>query len=107
MMDKLDYYRNEFYFNLLGTPKIIKACYLANFFKGNTITFLLILMVYFDNYSLRVVIYTALHGSYGLLWILKDVIFPDKNFQQKMTFFSAIGGAGLLIMYWIGPFIMI
>lgn len=80
LIDKLDYYRNEFYFNLLGTPKIIKASYIANFFKGNTILFLLTLMIYYDNFSKRNIIYTALHGSYGLLWILKDLTFPDKSF---------------------------
>jgi len=80
LIDKIDHYRNEFYYNLLNTQKIIKASHVANFFKGNTLTFLLFLMIYFDNYSKRNVIYAALHGSYGLLWILKDLTYPDKSF---------------------------
>ena len=33
-------------------------------------------------------IYLAMHGSYGLVWILKDLAFPDPNWQNRIT----IGG---------------
>ena len=35
------------------------------------------LMCYFDNFSLGAWVYLSLHGSYGLLWLAKDFVFPD------------------------------
>jgi hypothetical protein len=55
----------------------IPARYLINFQKGATLPFLLILMYYFQNFSLGAWMYTALHGSYGILWCVKDVWFGD------------------------------
>ena len=47
-------------------------------------------MIYFDNYSPACWLYLALHGSYGLLWLLKDFTFPDASFERKVTFLSFI-----------------
>ena len=42
----------------------------------------------------------ANHGTYGILWLLKDAIFPDKQFSYKVT---AISGA-LSIILVLGPY---
>ena len=42
-----------------------------------------------------------MHGSYGLVWILKDTAFPDTNWQQRITIGGGInafvGRAGLVL----------
>lgn len=48
------------------------------------------LMLYFQNFSDEMCLYTVMHGSYGLLWYLKHVAFPDKTYLQKCTISCAI-----------------
>lgn len=100
-------YFGNYMFDLIGGPKIIKARYIANFFKGSTFIFIVILMQIYQNFSLSAYIYLSLHGSYGILWIIKDIVFPDKNFDKKMTIPSMIGGIGILSLYWFLDFIEI
>lgn len=52
--------------------------------------------------------YAALHGSYGLAWLLKDRVFPDPSWEKRITF----GGAAAmwlcaLGLYWIAPVIIV
>ena len=47
------------------------------------------LILYYDNFSDAMFYYLILHGSYGIMWLIKDNIFPDPSFQAKMTIFSA------------------
>ena len=47
-------------------------------------------MLYFQNFSDEMYLYTVMHGSYGLLWYLKHVAFPDKTYLQKCTISCAI-----------------
>lgn len=95
----LDNLRNYVYYGLFGGKRIIKAAHLANIFKGSTFIYLLILMIYYENYSLMAISYLFMHGSYGFLWIYKYFAFPDKSFEQYMTLSSAIGGSILLSLY--------
>ena len=48
------------------------------------------LMRYFNNYSTTAYLYAAMHGSYGLLWLLKDTTFPDPGWQRKATILSGV-----------------
>lgn len=89
-------YMTELFFG----PKVVKARYVANFFKGTTFIFICLLMVFFKNFSVKAFVYLGLHGSYGFLWILKDLVFPDKAFDKKMTICSTIGGLGIMSLYW-------
>lgn len=91
----------------MGGPKFLKARYIANFYKGSTFIYLILLMNIFQNFSLSTYIYSALHGSYGILWLIKDLCFPDKNFNNKMTIASMIGGFGILSLYWFLDFLEI
>ena len=64
-------------------------------------------MCYFDNWSLGAWIYLALHGNYGLVWLIKDRTFPDIGFTRPTTQFSALVpwitvlGPYYLIGYWL------
>ncbi len=45
-------------------------------------------------------IYLAMHGTYGLIWFLKDLAFPDPNWQTRITLPSAVVAMFALAMYW-------
>lgn len=55
-----------------GGPKPFKHSMVINFQKGGTLPLCLVLMTFFKNFSPTAWMYTALHGSYGLLWVMKD-----------------------------------
>ena len=93
-------------FDLVGGPHIIKARYVINTFKFLTFFFCLYFMNEFNNYSLGAYLYLAIHGSYGMLWLTKDIAFPDSSWEGKMTIFACISGCGLLSAYWYLPYMM-
>lgn len=62
----------------------IKQKYPIDFAKG--ITWLIIIgLIYYFNQSnnLTAWIYFCLHGSYGIMWVMKSNIFPDKTWERK------------------------
>eukprot|EP00051_Salpingoeca_urceolata_P018737 m.265982 g.265982 ORF g.265982 m.265982 type:complete len:187 (-) comp19269_c0_seq1:33-593(-) len=65
-------------------------------------------MWYYDNKSTAAYTYLALHGSYGLCWLLKDRVFPDAQFEQPITLTSsALAFACVLGPYWTFPYLLI
>ncbi len=84
-------------------PKILQIRYIVNFQKGGTFLYVLFLMNYFNNFNITSYIYSALHGTYGIIWLLKDNIMPDKNWDQKITIPSAI----ICFMSVLGPYWLI
>ena len=64
--------------------------YAVNFNKGTMMIYIFILMCYFNNFSLGAWVYLALHGNYGLMWVLKDRVFPDVGFNREATTISAL-----------------
>jgi len=85
----------------------MKLKYPVNLHKGMTAFVVLCLMVYVDNYSTGAWVYLALHGSYGFLWLLKDRIYPDKQWEKEVSIFYAIFVFGVLGLYWIAPWYLI
>jgi hypothetical protein len=47
-------------------------------------------------------VYLALHGTYGLLWILKSRTFPDKQWEQPVPWSLGLATWALLTLYWVG-----
>ena len=43
--------------------------------------YILGLMTYYNNFSRGAWLYFALHGSYGVFWIMGYCLFPNKNFD--------------------------
>jgi protein-S-isoprenylcysteine O-methyltransferase Ste14 len=86
--------------DLFGGPRVLKMSWVINAQKGGTAPFVLALMAYFGNWSTDAWIYLALHGSYGILWITKDVVFPDPNWQKRVT----VGGALTSFLMVLGPY---
>jgi hypothetical protein len=86
----------------LGGPRPWKLSWVINFQKAGTFFFLAFLIWYYQNFSTVAWIYLALHGSYGLIWIMKDVAFPDAAWQKKITIGGGIAAfAGVLGWYWV------
>ncbi len=85
----------------------MKLKYPVNLHKGMTALVVVGLMFYFHNFSTSAWVYLALHGSYGLLWLLKDKIFPDKQWEQNVSTPYAIFVFLVMGLYWIAPFILI
>ncbi len=80
---------------------------IINLHKGITPLFVLVLMTSYQNFSLPCLIYLALHGTYGILWLVKERIFPDSYFREKINLITGISGFIFLGSYWIAPFILI
>jgi steroid 5-alpha reductase family enzyme len=55
----------------------------------------------------RLWLYFGMHGGYGLLWLLKSLSFPDKQWEQPTTlgFGAVIWGA--LSLYWLSPWLIV
>lgn len=81
----------------------MKLKYAINLHKGTTAFVVLALMFYFHNFSTGAWVYLALHGSYGFLWLLKDQLFPDKQWEEVVSIPYAIVAFSALLLYWIAP----
>ena len=82
--------------------KILPMQLMVNLQKGFMPMYCLILMTYFNNFSRGAWLYFTLHGSYGALWLLAYVIFPNKGFNYNITIISNF------IMYTcvLGPYLV-
>ena len=85
----------------------MKLNQLINLHKGLTVFVVAGLIIFYKNYSIAAWVYLSLHGTYGILWLLKEKIFPDPYFKEKINFITSITGFIFLGCYWIAPFILI
>lgn len=85
----------------------MKSKHFINLHKGLSFPFILTLMLIYQNFNLGAWVYLALHGTYGLLWLLKDQIYPDKQWEQEISVGMGIFGFVLVSLYWVAPFILI
>lgn len=94
--------------DFLGGPKALKLAWAINLQKAGTLPFVLALMAWYDVWTTTAWVYLALHGSYGLIWLLKDRLFPDPSWEKRITFGGALN-AWLLVLgpYWIAPWLIV
>lgn len=85
----------------------MKSKHVINLQKGLTFFVVLGLMVAYQNFTLGPWVYLALHGTYGFMWLLKDRIYPDKQWEKEISIGTGIFGFGLISLYWVAPFILI
>ena len=99
-----DYLSKDF----LGGPRPWKFAWIINFQKGGSFFFFGFLIWYYQNTSTAAWIYLALHGGYGLVWLIKDLTFPDPNWQIKITIGAGINAfAAVLGLYWVFGWLLI
>ena len=78
-----------------------------NLHKFLTFGFILGLMVIYHNFSLAPWIYLALHGTYGIMWLVKDSLYPDSQWSQEVSVAAGISTFIFLGLYWVAPFLLI
>jgi hypothetical protein len=62
------------------------------------------LMWQFYNWSAAAFLYLGLHGTYTLLWLIKQAVFADKRFAQPIPLWIGVFTPFLPLMaYMIGP----
>lgn len=80
---------------------------LIDLHKGLTFLFVAALMIYFQNFSMGAYLYLALHGTYGIMWILKGYLFPDRQWERTISIGYALFSFSGLCLYWIAPVLLI
>lgn len=76
--------------------------------KGATAFFVLILILVYRQWNNpTALIYLALHGTYGILWVLKSRIFPDRTWEQRVSLGYGLVIWGGLSLYWIAPWLLV
>lgn len=76
--------------------------------KAATAPLVLGLMWAYGAWDLRAAwIYLALHGTYGLLWVWKSRVFPDRSWEQDCSLAYGLAIWGGLSLYWIAPWLLI
>lgn len=94
--------------NCGGGPRPWKLAWIVNFQKCGTFLFLGALMAYYGNTSPAAWIYLAMHGTYGLVWLMKDVSFPDHSWQTRVTILGGINSfLFVLAPYWAFGWLLI
>lgn len=85
----------------------MKTKHFINLHKGTTFLFVIGLMLIYQNLTLGPWVYLALHGTYGFLWLLKDRIYPDKQWEQEIPLSTGLIGFVSISLYWVAPFLLI
>jgi steroid 5-alpha reductase family enzyme len=85
----------------------MKAKHAINLHKGLTFPVILGLMFAYQNFTLGPWVYLSLQSTYGLLWLLKDRLYPDKQWEQEITPLQSVSIFMLVNLYWVAPFILI
>lgn len=91
-----------------GGPRPWKFSWVINFQKGGTFFFLGFLIWWYDKQSAAAWVYLALHGSYGVVWLIKDMAFPDPGWQKRITILGGLNAfLGVLGWYWVFGWLLI
>lgn len=95
-----------------GGPRLMKFATVINFQKALMFAYLGgLIWLYRDTEagtSTAAWIYFALHGSYGLVWYLKDKVFPDPAWQVRITLLGALNSVLVVLgWYWLFGWLLI
>ncbi|KAI9142071.1 hypothetical protein BKA69DRAFT_1037936 [Paraphysoderma sedebokerense] len=70
-------------------------------FKGITLPVILMMIIRNGQWSNKTAwLYLAIHGTYGMLWVSKSFLIPDKRFIVKTPLWHAVPVCFFLSMYW-------
>jgi hypothetical protein len=105
-------YNDWLLFNLGGGPRPFKLATIINLQKGGSFPFMACLIAYYAGQTPAATspaawLYLAMHGAYGLTWLIKDLAFPDPNWQRRSTWGSCIAGVWGLGLYWLAGWLLI
>jgi len=90
-----------------GEGRPLKQKYFIDSHKAATGLVVLLIMAIFGQWQNTTAwIYLALHGTYGILWVLKSRIFPDKSWEARANWGYGLVIWGGLTLYWIAPWLL-
>jgi steroid 5-alpha reductase family enzyme len=75
--------------------------------KGLTLPLMLMLMLVSGNWGPGPWLYLALHGGYGVLWVVKSRVFPDPAWQEEVPLWLGLVIFGALLLYWVAPVLLV
>ena len=86
----------------------MKVRHAINLHKALVIPVVLAMMLIYHNFTMGPVIYLSLHGTYSLLWLIKDRLYPDRRFSQELPVLIGLFFVFVPLMsYWVASFILI
>lgn len=111
-IQKLNKLNRWLLFDMGGGPRPFKLAWVINLQKGGSFPFFALLIWYYADKTPAATsdaswIYLALHGSYGMTWLMKDLFFPDANWQGRATLPSCLFGVVGLAAYWLAGWLVI
>jgi steroid 5-alpha reductase family enzyme len=69
--------------------------------KGVTILVIIVFMAIYHQWQNPTAwVYLAMHGTYGLLWVIKSNIFPDSSWERKTSLWFGLVSWVSLVLYW-------
>lgn len=93
---------------MAATGHITQVRHFINAHKVLTPVVVISLMSYYGFYDVLAWVYLALHGTYCLLWMIKEYAFRDRRFEEEIHplagFIFVFCGLGV---YWIAPYLII
>jgi protein-S-isoprenylcysteine O-methyltransferase Ste14 len=85
----------------------MKQKFFVNSHKGITWLAILLLMAAYGQWDNATAwVYLALHGTYGILWVLKSRIFPDKSWDRRVGWGYGLVNWLFLTLYWVAPWLL-
>ena len=63
----------------------MKIKHAINLHKFLTFAYILGLMAFYNNFTIAPWVYLGLHGTYGIMWLLKDSLYPDQQWEKEIS----------------------
>ena len=87
---------------------MLKQRHFIDIHKGITPLFIIGLISHFNQWDNQIaLLYLSLHGTYGLLWITKSYVFPDKQWERRTSIFYGLLIWISLSLYWVAPYLIV
>ncbi|MCK6681588.1 MAG: DUF1295 domain-containing protein [Thermoanaerobaculia bacterium] len=108
LFEKLSAFNDWFLYRIPGGMGKTAPRVPINIHKLSVGPLVLALMIASGDFTLAAFLYLALHGSYGVFWIVKDVAFPDPSWRARSSVSSAVA---IFVMplgfYYLAPLVML
>jgi protein-S-isoprenylcysteine O-methyltransferase Ste14 len=85
----------------------MKQRYLIDSLKAISFLVVLFMMAIYDQWQNTTAwVYLSLHGTYGILWVIKSRIFPDKSWEKEIGWIWICITVVGLCAYWVAPWML-
>lgn len=86
----------------------LKTATYVNAHKILVVPVVLGLMWTYDNWSTEAFVYLAIHGTYSQLWLIKQALYPDRRFDERLPVWMGLLFCFLpLAGYYAAPYLLI